>query len=157
MMYKEKYQLSDMEPVIVRTLAMGGTFAFYPSGTSMLPTIHAGRDQIILTSVPERLKKYQIILYKRANGAYVLHRIVGVRDGSYMMRGDNQYVTEYDIQRDQMIAMACGIVQEQKRVDPNKGIEHLKGVMWVKTMWLRKWLNVFRWHGIAFIKKIRNY
>lgn len=46
-MYKEKYQLSDMEPVIVRALAMGGTFAFYPCGTSMLPTIHEGKDQMI--------------------------------------------------------------------------------------------------------------
>lgn len=144
-MYREKYQLSDMEPVIVRALAMGGTFAFYPCGTSMLPTIREERNQVILTSVPERLKKYQIILYKRTDGAYVLHRIVGVRDCSYMMRGDNQYVIEPDIQRDQMIAMACGIVQNQKMVDPNKGIPHLKGVLWVKTMWIRKCLNVLRW------------
>ena len=75
-MERECYNLRDMEPVIRKVLAEGGVFSFYPKGTSMEPTIHQGTDQVLLKALPEKLKSYQIILYRRANGAFVLHRIV---------------------------------------------------------------------------------
>ena len=53
------------------------------------------RDRIILRPIgSERLKKYDLPLYRRPDGKYVLHRIIGVRDGGYVIRGDNTYVKE---------------------------------------------------------------
>lgn len=153
-MNKEKYPLSDMEPMIHRALSMGGTFTFYPCGTSMLPTIREGRDQVILTALPDRLRRYQIILYKRADGAYVLHRIVGIQGDSYVMRGDNQYVNEPGIRREQMIAMAGGIVQDKKVIDPNKGRARVQDILWVESAQIRRLLLRVRgrcarlWHII---------
>ena len=132
------YNLSDLEPILKRTLSEGGTFRFYPRGTSMLPTIKEGRDQVLLTALPDKLKKYQIILYKRADGTFVLHRIVKIKGDTYVMCGDNQQLLEYGITREQMLAMVCGIVCEGKTIDPESGEQRRKAAFWVETRVLRK-------------------
>lgn len=36
------------------------------------------------------LKKYDVALYRRPTGEYVLHRVVKVLDGAYLISGDNR-------------------------------------------------------------------
>lgn len=147
------YNLSDLEPILKRTLSEGGTFRFYPRGTSMLPTIKEGRDQVLLTSVPEKLKKYQIILYKRKDGTFVLHRIVRIKGDTYVMCGDNQYILEVGIRRDQMLGMVCGIVQDGETIDPESKEQRRKAAVWVETRTLRKKLIRVRGY-LSKIKRI---
>ena len=132
------YNLSDLEPILKHTLSEGGTFRFYPRGTSMLPTIKEGRDQVLLTSVPEKLEKYQIILYKRKDGTFVLHRIVKIKGDTYVMCGDNQYILETGILREQMLGLVCGIVQDGETIDPESKEQRRKAAVWVETRTLRK-------------------
>lgn len=157
MMKKQCYNLSEVEPMMQRMLAEGGTFQFYPHGTSMLPLIREDRDQVILTAVPEKLEKYQVILYKRKNDAFVLHRIVDVEETAEgqvcTMRGDHQYVDEHGIRKEQMLGMVCGIIRNGKTVDPCHGTEYLKAVWWVKTMKIRRKLWSLR-RAASKIKRI---
>ena len=47
-----------------------------------------------------------MVLYRRQNGAYVLHRIAAIgADGTYMMCGDAQTVLEPGIRREQLLAV----------------------------------------------------
>lgn len=150
-MKKKSYNLSDMEGILHKTLTAGGTFRFYPRGTSMLPTIKEGRDMVLLTSIPEKLKKYQMILYKRDNGAYVLHRIVKIEGDDYTMRGDNQFVLEPGIRREQMIAIVCGIMREEKKINPESNIQRLKAALWVESVGPRKCLLTLR----SYLSKVK--
>lgn len=156
-MEKEFYQLSKVEPVMRRTLENGGVFPFYPHGISMLPLIREDRDQVILSALPEKPEKYQIILYKRKNGAFVLHRIVGIsKKGSqetYTMRGDHQYQNEYGIAKEQMIGVVSWIVKAGKTVDAQHGFEYAKAVFWVNTVKVRQGLSFIRRCG-SKVKRI---
>ncbi len=72
---------------------------FYVSttvGISMRPMLRTRRDRVILRALNEgeRLRRLDLPLYRLPNGKYVLHRIIGVRDGYYIIRGDNTYVKE---------------------------------------------------------------
>ncbi len=53
-------------------------------------------------------QKYDIIFYRRDDGTFILHRIVGIKDGDYICRGDNQTVSEFPVKNDSII----GIVTE---------------------------------------------
>lgn len=65
-------------------------------GMSMYPMLRDRRDRIVVMPVEGKtLKKYDLPLYKRPDGKYVLHRIIGVRKDHYVIRGDNTYVREY--------------------------------------------------------------
>ena len=69
-------RLDDLMPVIRERLEAGETVEFMPRGVSMLPLLRQGRDAVVLSPLPERLRKYDVVLYRRRNGQYVLHRIV---------------------------------------------------------------------------------
>ena len=58
-------------------------------GVSMMPLLREDRDVMIIERVTGRLKKYDVPLYKRPNGQYVLHRILKVREKDYVICGDH--------------------------------------------------------------------
>ncbi len=76
-------------------------------GTSMMPLLDQNTDTVRLIKAPERLQKYDIPLYVRPGGEHVLHRIVKVCDGYYLIRGDNTNYTEI-VPFDWVIALADG-------------------------------------------------
>lgn len=97
--------MAELHPIISESIRDGGQFVFYPAGISMLPTIKEKEDCVVLAEAKD-LHKYDLILYLRDNGHYVLHRIINIKNGKYTLCGDNQYRYEYNIRHDQIIAMA---------------------------------------------------
>ena len=80
---------------IERQLAEQGFYVSTTVGCSMRPMLRNRRDRVIVLPIgDERLKKYDLPLYRRPDGKYILHRIIGVRDGEYVIRGDNTYAKE---------------------------------------------------------------
>lgn len=74
-------------------------YGFYIStsfGMSMYPMLRDRKDTIIIRKKDTRYEKYDVVLYKR-NGKYILHRIIKVLEYGYIIRGDNCYWNEYDI------------------------------------------------------------
>ena len=67
-----------------------GKLIYTNRGDSMMPLIKEGRDLIIIEKPVGRLKKYDVPLYKRDSGQYVLHRVLKVRDDDYVICGDNR-------------------------------------------------------------------
>ena len=73
----------------------------------MLPMLRQGIDSVVISPTPEVLRKYDLPLYQRDDGKYILHRIVAVGE-TYTCAGDNQFVVEPGVRRDQMIALVTG-------------------------------------------------
>ena len=102
-------------PLIRERLDAGGTVRFSPHGISMLPMLRQGRDTVTLSPVPERLKKYDLPLYRRDNGKYILHRIVNA-DACYSCVGDNQFDLEKGVRQDQMIAVVTSFSRDGREI-----------------------------------------
>ena len=94
-----KIELSELWPVIEEVILSGGEFHFTPYGTSMLPLIRPGQDSVVFV-LPDELKKTDIVLYKRRDGSFILHRIMLIQKDNYIMCGDNQNYLERDIKRE---------------------------------------------------------
>lgn len=103
-----KVPLDELWPVMAEQIASGGSVHFSPKGTSMLPMLRQNIDSVILTKADRKLKKYDLPLYRRENGQFVLHRVVDVKNDSYTMCGDNQYLREYGIKDEQILAIMEG-------------------------------------------------
>lgn len=111
----KQYRLEDLMPMIQQTLAEGRTVVIRPRGTSMLPLIRQGKDSVELSALPERLKKYDLPLYQRPNGQYVLHRIVKAGE-TFTCIGDGQFQKETGVEQAWMIARVTAVYREGKRV-----------------------------------------
>ena len=83
------------DPTIEESLKSNGFVMSTIVGVSMLPTLRQNRDRVIIEVPKSRLKPYDIALYKRWDGQYVLHRVLEVRKDHYVIRGDNTYADEH--------------------------------------------------------------
>lgn len=109
----EQISLDQMVPLIREQLAAGKTVRLSPRGISMLPFLKQGRDSVILSPLPDKLRKYDVPLYQRANGQCVLHRVVRVGK-TYTCVGDNQFVLEEGLDHSQMIAVMSAVCRNGK-------------------------------------------
>ena len=107
-------QLKNLLPYLQEQFEKGQIVRIKPGGNSMLPMLHPNRDVVELSALPGELRKYDLPLYRRADGSFVLHRIVEAGD-TYTCLGDNQYRTEFGIQREQMVALVTAFVRNGRR------------------------------------------
>ena len=112
-------QLDELWPVMAEQISAGGSVRFGPKGTSMLPMLRQNIDSVILRKADRRLKKYDLPLYRRENGQFVLHRVVGVKKDSYTMCGDNQCQYEYGIKDEQILAIVEGFYRGDTYISVN--------------------------------------
>lgn len=129
--------LADMMPLIRERLAAGQSVRIYPRGTSMLPMLEEGRDSVVLSPLPERLKKYDLPLYQRENGQFVLHRVVRAGD-TYTCMGDNQFVMESGLTHDQMIALVSSFCRKGREYRSDALSYRLYRCFWFHTRHIRR-------------------
>lgn len=104
----KEMQLEQVLPLVEEQLALGKTVRFYPRGVSMLPLLRENIDSVVLAPVPPTLKRYDLPLYRRDDGQFILHRIIRVTGDTYVCMGDNQLIPEPGVRRDQMVALVTG-------------------------------------------------
>ncbi len=114
-----------------------GKLVYTNVGDSMNPLIRQGRDVMVISAVNGRLKKYDVPLYKRDSGQYVLHRILKVRKDDYVICGDNRWQREYGISDRHIIGVLTAVIREGKEVSVTdrkyKAYVHL----WCDFFWVR--------------------
>jgi phage repressor protein C with HTH and peptisase S24 domain len=143
----KKIALADIYPVIKEQLESGGKVKLPITGTSMLPLLVQGRDFVVLTTC-NKAKINDIIFYRRDNGQFVLHRVIGIDESGYILCGDNQWVKEFGIQDKNIIGVVIEINRDGKSLDVNntKYIKYYK--RWLKLFPIRKplvkMLTIFR-------------
>ena len=93
-----------------------GRIIYTNVGDSMMPYIKQGRDVLVISEVNGRLNKYDVPLYKRDSGQYVLHRVLKVRDSDYVICGDNRYSKEYGITDRHIIGVLTAVVRDGKEI-----------------------------------------
>lgn len=145
---KIETSLEELMPIMRECLAAGKSFRFSPRGVSMLPMLREGKDSVLLSPVPEKLKKYDIPLYQRDNGKYVLHRIVSIGE-SYTCIGDNQFSYENGIRHEQVIAVVTGFYRGEKYFSTENLLYKSYCVLWQKSRSLRHFLH----RGIGFLRR----
>ena len=91
-----------------------GSCATKTLGISMKPLFKNNRDVVVLNSVDREIRKYDIVLYRISDSKCVLHRVIGVRNGIYIIRGDNTFVREY-VPKDRVIAYVTSFNRKGKR------------------------------------------
>jgi len=111
----KKTQLDQLIPLIADELSAGRSVRFSPSGKSMRPMLREGIDSVILSPLPEKLKKYDLPLYRRTSGQYTMHRIIKTGD-TYTCIGDSQFYKETGLRHDQMIALVTSFCRNGKEI-----------------------------------------
>lgn len=136
--------MEDIIPLIKEQIENDGEVTFTPKGNSMLPMLRNNKDTVTLRKPEFPLKKYDLPLYVRDNGRYVLHRVVDVEKNGYVMRGDNQFIDEHGIENSQIIGVVDSFTRKGKKyiVTSKKHVFYCR--LWVNTVAVRKYIRMMR-------------
>lgn len=97
--------IQELAPLILEAVSSGQSVKLTVPGKSMTPTLIDRVSQVRLEAL-SMPKRGDMVLYRRNNGQYILHRIVKcAKDGTFVLCGDSQYRLESGIRRDQLIAV----------------------------------------------------
>ena len=140
-MNKKKISLDEIYPIIKEKIETGGTVQLPITGTSMNPLLYWGRDTVELIKC-ENPQKYDIIFYRRDDGHFVLHRIVGENKNGFILCGDNQVKKEYGIQNKHIIAVVKSITRKGKTFSVNNFLYKLYVILWTLILPLRNLILV---------------
>ena len=117
-----------------------GIYVGTVNGNSMFPMLRNKKDTVIIRPLTGEVKKYDVPLYKKGN-LYVLHRIVRVVPGGYVICGDNCVNLERDVTEEQIIGKLEGFYRGERQVSIQGFGYKLYCRIWVALYPLR-WLIV---------------
>lgn len=134
------YPMADLVPIICSFLEQDKDVTLTARGNSMRPILVDRRDLLTLSSCdPHSLSVGEVVLYKRDNGVYVVHRIIGKEQGNYTMMGDGQANREPGIRPDQILAKMTSFVRNGKLISCSD-----KGYL----RYTRFWTNSYFWRRV---------
>lgn len=107
------------------------------TGGSMAPFLAEG-DTVYLEPVGDGLCRGDIVLYRRENGRYVLHRLCGIRrDGSAVMLGDAQTEREVLPRSDMICGKVSFCIRRGKRISRTDTAWRMFSALWLAIVPLR--------------------
>ena len=109
-------QNTDFES-LAHVLKEKGEASSLTRGQSMRPMLREHRDIVVMKLVDRKLKKGDAVVYPSKSGEFVLHRIVAIKKGEYIIRGDNNYFTEYGITDNDIVGMLKCFYRDGKYID----------------------------------------
>ena len=121
---------------IEEELAEQGIYYGTTSGDSMEPLLHHRRQTIVLKPLEdgERAERGDVILVKREDGHYVLHRVVRVLpEGGYLTRGDNRLHRDPPVPEEQVLARFDGYYRGTDFVPVDSARYRAYVLFWVKN------------------------
>lgn len=136
-------------PAMREALESGKKIEFETHGHSMIPLLHDGGDKVILTLSEKPLQVNDVALCKTSEGRYVLHRIVEVSGGGYVLKGDNCVNIEFCKSDEDVIGVACGFIRRGKMIS----VTDKNYIFYVnhRALFLKMW-RVFWRIADAFVK-----
>lgn len=117
-----------------------GKLVYTNVGDSMNPLIRQGRDLLVISKANDRLKKYDVPLYKRDSGQYVLHRILKVRKEDYVTCGDNRWQKEYGITDRHILGVLTAVVRNGKEIPVTDKKYRLYVHLWCDFFYIRAFI-----------------
>ncbi len=148
--------MEALAQMIALQLQKGGRASLTVTGSSMLPMLSHCRDSVLLIPVPQRCKVGDIILYRRDNGKYILHRIISTDADGYICCGDNQAQRER-VRHTQLLAVVDGFVRKNKQYTLDHPGYRLYTAVWVRLFFLRPGYIALRRRLARLRKRIRTY
>ena len=92
-----------------------GSITYKNKGVSMLPLLREGKDLFTIEKKSgERCRRGDVVLYKKGQNRYVLHRVVEVRENDYVILGDNCIKREYGIKDEDILGVMTSFVRNGK-------------------------------------------
>ncbi len=86
-------------------------------GVSMRPMLREHKDIVVIERINGELKVGDVVAYPGVNQSYTLHRIVRIKNGNLIIRGDNNCFTEFNIKKENIVGILKEFYRDGKYIN----------------------------------------
>lgn len=147
-----RFKTTSMEQIVTLALPVledGRSVKFTVVGNSMYPIFRSNVDRVTVKKT-DKVKKRDVILYRREDGDYVLHRVVGKGKQGYKLCGDNQLIVEYPVRAENVIAKMTSFERKGREYDAHCLWYRIYSYVWCLFIPLRP----LEYKIVRFLKRI---
>lgn len=127
----------EAAPRIRAILQAGGSCPVTVTGTSMVPLLRHGKDQVLISPLNRPVRRGDILFYVRDNGRCILHRAVRIGpDRTVTVCGDAQTQLE-QIQPGQILGVVTRVRRKNREFPVTSPIWRAVSVLWMLLRPLR--------------------
>lgn len=105
-------------PVLMDLVEQGETVCLPITGSSMVPFLVHGRDQIRFQKPDRPLRRGDLAFFQRPNGDYVMHRVCQITPQGCYFLGDNQQTIEGPIPTQRVFGLITQVCHKGKWIGP---------------------------------------
>ena len=128
----EKIKITDL-------LSEGKSVQLHPQGYSMYPLIVPERDEVIISPLKDhKIKRGDVLLYRRKNDKLILHRVYKIKDDKVYFVGDNESVVEGPLDISQVHGIMNAFYHKGKKIKANNFFYFLSWQLWLFLLPFRK-------------------
>lgn len=123
-------------------LADGKSIRIHPQGYSMYPLFVPGRDEAVIAPAGKRrLRRGDVVLYRREGSILVLHRIWKRRENSFYMVGDNQSEVEGPLKEEQIKGILVQVIRRGRSFSVKNPFYRVPAAVWLFLRPFRPFLS----------------
>ena len=115
----------------------------HPIGYSMYPLIVPDRDEVIISPLKKKIRRGDVLLFRRKSGKLVLHRVIKVKESKLYFVGDNQTEIEGPIDPSQVLGIMSSFIHKKTKYSVSNPLYFLSWQIWLILLPLRKPISLF--------------
>lgn len=124
-----------------------------PVSGSMKPMIRPRRDSVLFVPLTGRAGKYDVVLYRQGEKC-IMHRVIGVVPGGYIIRGDNSYDKEH-VPEHQLIGVMQGFYRDERFIEKDDWLYRLYACLWPRLHFLLMLYKKVRMLQVRICRAVR--
>ena len=129
----KKVKNASLFPLVSELLEQGQEVRLTIAGNSMYPFLRHGVDSVEFAKVDfAQINKGDIVLIKREDGSYVMHRVCRKEKDHFFMVGDAQQWIEGPLYPEQLIAVVIALWRRDRRILCSDFKIRLAAMLWLK-------------------------
>lgn len=144
---------------VERELKEQGRCLIQTVGVSMEPVLHDRFSTVVVEKLNAPPKLFDVVLFKRspqsnaeAGEQYVLHRVIKVGRGEYIIRGDNCIQNE-KVAPDQILGVMTGFFNGETFVDCKTDKAYLRYLKTLQVRYIARWCRAFPNRAVRKLKR----
>ena len=135
-MKKVNISISDWMELVAQGKKIPVTIQLH--GTSMEPLIRGWKDLVTIIPVTEKVQVGDIVLFRRKDGSYVVHRLYQIKGEWMQTWGDNCRFPDEPVPASSVLGIVCAVVKNGTNVLLNTDEQRKKGIRWMNSKFRKK-------------------
>lgn len=123
------------------------------NGNSMMPLVRRQRDRVTVVPVYRAPRRGDIVLFQRADGVFVVHRLLSIGEDTVRTLGDNCRAPDPPIPASSVLGIVTYVQRGKRMLHVDTALGRFAGRIWSVMLPVRNWTRAC-WRAVRRVGRV---